>query len=150
MLRVSVIERIASPTPEIKIGWKHFSGTLQTPEFRKAPGGSLPHSFFLLSTSCSAPNRVPPTRVPLDEWLVASGPIVRRGGDHPDGFEHAPGFCVWEDGQENLPDAATLRRLFYRFVHTRLAKTHGGHSYTQAVAGQIFVPSNPDAPAPSE
>ena len=60
------------------------------------------------------------------------------------------GDGAWEDGQENLPDAATLRRLFYRFVHTRLAKTHGGHSYTQAVAGQIFVPSNPDAPAPSE
>lgn len=149
MLRVSVIERIAVPTPEIKVGSKHFSGTFSMPLFRKAPGGSLPHSFILLRTGASAYG-VPPNRVPLDEWIVASGPIVRRGGDHPDGFEHAPGFCVWEDGQENLPDAATLRRLFYRFVHTRLAKTHGGHSYTQAVAGQIFVPSNPDAPPPSE
>jgi hypothetical protein len=147
-LRVSIIER-CEPTPEIKRGFKHFSGTVAQPEFRKAPGGSLPYSFVLLESGCTPAG--PVNRVPLDKWVVAVGPNIRRAPGHPDSFEHAPGFCVWED-QPGLPDAATLRPLFYRFVHTRLAKrdkTQGTIS-TQAVAAQIFVPSNPDAAPPAE
>lgn len=146
-LRVSVIERIVEPTAEIKRGFKHFSGTLARPEFRKAPGGSLPYSFILLSTGCTPPG--PGNRVPLDAWIVAVGPNLRRGPGHPDEFEHPPGFCVWEANQLGLPDESTLRPLFYRFVHTRLAKRDGG-IYTQAVAAHIFLPSHPDAEPPSE
>lgn len=144
-LRVCVIER-PEATAEIKRGWKHFGGTLTVPEFRKAPGGSLPFSWVLLENGCTPPG--PANRVPLDKWIVAVGPNIRRGPGHPEEFEHPPGFCVWED-QPDLPDAATLRPLFYRFVHTRLAKVDGG-TYTQAVAAHIFLPSKPDAEPPNE
>jgi hypothetical protein len=125
--RISVIEQ-CSPTPEIRIGWFSVGGMLHTPEFSNPPGTTRPFS-FLLENGCS-PCGIP-NRIPLNRWLFAAGPQMRRGP-----LEHPPGWVIFEGGQE-LPDAGSLRRVLYRRVHTRLQD----NGRTQAVAAEIYIPS---------
>lgn len=131
---VAVIER-CEPNATIRSGWVHVSGTASQPEFPHVPN-FVPSSFVLVDGCSPSSSRVPP----LDTWLTAAGPVMRRGP-----LEHPPGWCIWENNQD-LPDAVSLRRVYFRFVHTRLRK----EGKRQVVATQIFVPSNPDAPPPSE
>lgn len=125
---VSMIIEWCSPTADIMAGWLSVSGLLHTPEFSN-PAGTTRPVCFSLENGCS-PTGIP-NRIPLDVWLYARGPMIRRGP-----LEHPPGWVVFEDGQK-LPDASPLRRVLYRRVHTRLQD----NGRTQAVAAEIFVPS---------
>lgn len=85
--------------------------------------------------------------------MIAAGPAMHRGSVHDaESFSHPPGFAVWEaeDISESVPfgPASARRRVFVRFVHTRIMYLPTGR--TLMVGAQMFVPSNPDAPPPTE
>jgi hypothetical protein len=85
----------------------------------------------------------------LDSWMCANGPDMHRGSVHEENaYTHSPGFTVWEDDdvQDSTPfgPGGRKRRVFVRFVHTRLRYSPTGR--TLIVASHMFVPSNDAEP----
>ena len=83
--------------------------------------------------------------------MIAAGPDMRRGSPHDAAsYVHPPGFVVAEDEdtKANEPFSGSPRRVFIRFVHSRLRYLPTGRTFI--VGRALFVPSNPHAEPPSE
>ncbi len=112
----SITTKFDKPSSVILSGWKHFSGTKQSPMFQH----------FGLDKDMT---------VPLDRWLRAQGSFI---DDNRSGYE--VGFHIYENEKE-FKDDKTLRRVYYRNVHTRGTDSN----VTTIVAREMYVPSDPEA-----
>jgi hypothetical protein len=112
----TITERIDQPSALIESGWKTFN----------MPSGKLQFAVQIHAGSMA---------VPLDKWIKAEGGKIKVGSFK----SYEPGFHVYEHERELRGMAA--RRVYYRGLHTRGIQD----GKTVVVAGELFVPSQPDA-----
>lgn len=98
----------------IESGWKNFSGTLDKPQFENYPLWG-------------------DRNVPLDRWLTAERTVIAP-------IKYDAGFHIYTDETEHRNRSKTLRRVYFRKAHTRGVQG----AKTVAIAGEMYVPSDPD------